>query len=132
MAQQLIQKQTRKSNKEKYLFPYLNRPIAELAGTPEFKRAIQALLPNQTFITASAALDFPSTNAQLSADLTISLPGAALGDPVILGVPHAAVVANTSYTAWVSATDVVTVRLNNYSSGAANPTSGTFKVTIVK
>ena len=83
-------------------------------------------------IVNTGTLDFPSTNAQNSSDLTITLTGAVDGDAVVLGVPNAAVNANSCYTAWVSAANTVTVRFNNYSSGAINPASATFKVTIIK
>jgi len=83
-------------------------------------------------LTGSATLNFPSTNAQLSADLTITVTGAADGDVVSLGVPNAAVNANTSYSAWVSAANTVTVRFNNYSSGTVDPASALFKVFVTK
>jgi hypothetical protein len=79
-------------------------------------------------LTGSATLDFASTNAQNSRDMTIAVTGAADGDVVSLGVPNAAVNANTSYSAWVSAANTVTVRFNNYSSGTVDPASGSFKV----
>lgn len=83
-------------------------------------------------LTGSASLDFASANAGLSADLTIAVPGAVLGDVVALGVPNAAVVANSSFSAFVSAADVVTVRFNNHSAGALNPAAGVFTVKVVK
>jgi hypothetical protein len=83
-------------------------------------------------IFATASLNFASTNAQNSSDLTITLTGAVDGDAVSLGVPNAAVNANSCYTAWVSAANTVTVRFNNYSSGAIDPAQATFKVTIIK
>ena len=83
-------------------------------------------------LTGSATLNFPSTTTLLSADLTITVTGAADGDVVSLGVPNAAVNANTCYTAWVSAANTVTVRFNNYSSGTVDPASGTFKVFVTK
>lgn len=83
-------------------------------------------------LTGSASLNFPNTNAQLSSDLTITVTGAADGDTVALGVPNAAVNANSCYTAWVSAANTVTVRFNNYSALAINPASGTFKATVFK
>ncbi|MGI9161067.1 MAG: hypothetical protein ACR2K1_15075, partial [Saprospiraceae bacterium] len=83
-------------------------------------------------LTGSATLDFPTTNAQSSSDLTITVTGASDGDVVSLGVPNAAVTANSCYTAWVSASNTVTIRFNNYSTGAANPASATFKVFITK
>lgn len=82
-------------------------------------------------ITASAALDFPSTATQLSADLTITVTGAALNDFVTLGAPNNAN-SKTTYTAWVSATDTVTVRFNNYSGSTVDPASATYKVMVTK
>lgn len=81
-------------------------------------------------LTGSASLDFPSTSAQSSSDLTITVTGAATGNVVDVGVPNASVLSNSSFTAWVSATNTVSVRFNNYSSGAQNPAAGTFKVAV--
>lgn len=81
--------------------------------------------------TASAVLDFPSTSAQSSSDLTISVTGAALSDVVILGIPNASVNANSDYNAWVSSASTVSVRFNNYSTGAIDPASGTFKIAVL-
>ena len=83
-------------------------------------------------LTASAALDFASTAAQNHTDLTITVTGAALNDPVILGVPNGSVLANSCFTAFVSTTDTVTVRFNNYSAGVLDPALGTFKVIVKK
>jgi len=84
------------------------------------------------WLSGSATLDFGNTTAQNSADLTITVTGAAIGDVVSLGVSNGSVNANTCFTAWVSATDTVTVRFNNYSSGAVDPASGTFKIKVLK
>jgi hypothetical protein len=83
-------------------------------------------------LSVTATLDFSSTSAQSSADLTVTVTGAAVGDTVALGVPNASVSANSSFTAWVSATNTVTVRFNNYSSGAIDPASGSFRATVVR
>jgi hypothetical protein len=85
-----------------------------------------------TVLSAAASLDFPSTSAQSSSDLTITVTGAADGDVVVLGVPNAATNANVNYTARVSAADTVNVRFNNYSSGAIDPASATFRATVIK
>lgn len=81
--------------------------------------------------SATATLDFPSTATLTSADLTISVPGAVVGDPVAVSTP-AAPNANTCFTAFVSAADTVTVRFNNFSGGTVNPASGSFKVVVFK
>jgi len=108
------------------------------AGAMEFNGTNLFFSPSTTRhtvnhgLTGSATLDFPSTTTLLSADLTITVTGAADGDVVSLGVPNAAVNANTSYSAWVSAANTVTVRFNNYSSGTVNPASALFKVFVTK
>lgn len=85
-----------------------------------------------TVVTATN-LNFGTVAAQSSSDVTVAVTGAAVGDIVNLGVDNAAVAANSCYTAWVSATDTVTVRFNNYSAGAITPTTvNTFKVQIIK
>lgn len=83
-------------------------------------------------LKGSATLDFPSTAAQSSSELTITVTGAADGDVVQVGVPNASSNANSCFTARVSATNTVTVKFNNYSSGAIDPASGTFKVIVLK
>lgn len=81
----------------------------------------------------SGVLDFPSTAACTSSDLTLPLTGAQLGDVIQLGVPQVSTNANSCYSAWVSGTNVVTVRFNNYQTGAAiNPTSGVFRVATIR
>lgn len=80
----------------------------------------------------STALNFGSVSAQSYSDLTIAVNGAATGDSVSLGVPTTAVTAGIVYSAWVSATNTVTVRAHNYTSGALDPASGTFKATIIR
>jgi hypothetical protein len=108
------------------------------AGAMEFNGTNLFFSPSTTRhtvnhgLTGSATLDFLSTNAQNSRDMTIAVTGAADGDVVSLGVPNAAVNANTSYSAWVSSANTVTVRFNNYSLGTVDPASGSFKVFVTK
>lgn len=83
-------------------------------------------------LSATATLDFGSVAAQSFVDLTITVAGAAAGDCVSLGVPTAAVTAGIAYTAWVSATNTVTVRAHNYTAGALDPASGSFKAAILR
>jgi hypothetical protein len=83
-------------------------------------------------LTGSATLDFANTSSQNSTDLTVTVTGAAAGDVVYLGADAGSVLTNSSFCAWVSSSNTVTVRFNNYSSGALDPASGTFKVTVIK
>lgn len=84
-------------------------------------------------LSTTAVLDFGSTAAGSSSDLTITLTGAALGDTVMLGVPNASTLANGVFTAWVSSANTVKVRFTNTNLVTAlDPASGTFRVTIIQ
>jgi hypothetical protein len=84
-------------------------------------------------LSASATLDFPSTASSSHSDLTISVTGAAVGDPVALSFPSSGSLGGPIYQAFVSAADVVTVRFINIRHNAAqDPASGTFRVTVIK
>jgi hypothetical protein len=79
----------------------------------------------------SASLDFGSIGTLTSADLTISLPGAKVGDLVVLG-PPAAPTAGIIFWAFVSAADVVTVRASNFTAGSINPAAFDFNVAVLQ
>jgi hypothetical protein len=79
--------------------------------------------------TAAAALDFPSIAAVSQADLTIAVTGAAVGDEVALALP-AAPAAGIIFNAFVSATNVVTVRASNITAAAVDPVSATYSVLV--
>lgn len=83
-------------------------------------------------LTGSATLDFPSTLTQTDSDLTITVTGAADGDPVDVGPPNGSTLSGSAYTAWVSSSNTVTVRFSVYGLTAKDPASGTFKVTVFK
>ena len=81
---------------------------------------------------STATLNFPVTATRTSSDLSFTITGASSGDVVSLGVPNAAVMNNSCYTAWVSAANTVTVRFNNYDNADKDPASAVFKVIIMK
>lgn len=84
-------------------------------------------------LKGSATLDFGSTAAGAVTDLTITVTGAADGDVVSLSVPNASQTTTGSFSAWVSATNTVTVRYRIAAlTGSEDPASGTFKVTVTK
>lgn len=84
-----------------------------------------------SILMASAALDFASIAAAASADLTIAVPGAAVGDTVELARP-AAPAAGLVFQAFVSATDVVTVRAMNITGSGVDAASATYRVVVRK
>ena len=81
-------------------------------------------------LTATAALDFGIIAAATSADLTITVTGAAVNDSVTLGLP-AAPTAGIIYQAFVSAANTVTVRVTNITAASIDPLSQTFRVTTI-
>ena len=85
-----------------------------------------------TSLEASALLDFPSTDPNTSNVLTISVPGAADGDIVSLGIPNISYNNASFYTARVSATDTVTISFTNVSLNPIDPEAGIFKVKVIK
>lgn len=77
---------------------------------------------------ASATYDAASITATCDESSAITVTGAAVGDPCMVGVPVAAGALNVSWTCYVSAADAVKVKVCNPTAGAINPTSGTFYV----
>lgn len=103
------------------------------SGTPDTLAGTSLNLGGATvtdILTGTASLDFDLTT-NVSQDLTITVTGAAVGDSVMLGIPNASITADTVYTAWVSAADTITVRAARLA-GTPDPTSGTFRATVVK
>ena len=83
-------------------------------------------------LSDTATLDFASIPAQLFEDLTVTVTGASVGDVVSIGIPTAAAVPSSMFTAFVSATDTVTIRAANISLISIDPASGLFKVKVFK
>lgn len=83
-------------------------------------------------LTATATLDFASTAANVSTDLTVTVTGAADGDIALVSPPDGSTLAGGVFTAWVSAANTVTVRYTNETVGALNPASGTFRVIVFR
>jgi hypothetical protein len=84
-------------------------------------------------ISATATLDFPSTNEHECSAATITVTGAAVGDVVALGIPTEAIGTSGVFFGYVSAADTVTVRYHNTDKNSAvNPASGTFRATVIK
>ena len=82
-------------------------------------------------VLGSASLDFGSISAVETAELTIAVPTAVVGDAVSLGVP-VTLDAGLVAMAYVSAADVVTVRIGNITAGAIDPDAGVFSVAVIK
>lgn len=82
-------------------------------------------------LRGSASLNFPSIAAGATAELTITVTGAATGDAVALA-PPATLEAGVVGFGRVSSANTVTVRLANVTSGAVDPAAATWGVTVLK
>lgn len=86
--------------------------------------------PVNRIFKQTTTLNFPSTNAGTTSDLTITVP-CEIGDAVHIGPPHASVTGGL-YFAWVSAANTVTVRFFNPTASPIDPASGDFTVVVTK
>lgn len=81
-------------------------------------------------LSLAATKDFGSIAANTTSELTFSLPGAVLGDEVIATPTTSGLEAGLMWSAYVSATDVVTLRLANTTASAIDPGSRVWKVRV--
>lgn len=75
----------------------------------------------QAVYKASGSVTVPAIAAGAESDQTITVTGAQDGDAVSVSPPNAAAEAGLSWSAWVSAANTVSIRLQNNS---ASPLSG--------
>lgn len=86
-------------------------------------------------LKGSTTFDFASIASNTSATTTITVTGAAVGDPVALGRPTptgTGAVTELTFEAFVSATDTVTLNVVNATTGAADLASATYNVVVFK
>lgn len=84
-------------------------------------------------IRGTVAVDPASLNDTTTADTSITITGAAVGDTVIMNPPTAGLTAGLLICgAWVSATDTVKVRIRNESGGTIDEASGTWSYCLIR
>ncbi len=85
------------------------------------------ILNNMTILNANANLNFPSTAAGASSDLTITITGAVQGSPCFVGT--GTLLANGVYTCNITSSNTATVRFTNTNLvSALDPANQTFKI----
>ncbi len=106
------------------------RPAVTGASTLHTELTKLGLVTSTAPAPASTVLDFPEVSANTYQSLTMTVPGAAVGDCLVLAPGTAT--AGIVYSAYASAVNTVTVLAHNYTGSPLNPGSGTFKVAIVR
>jgi hypothetical protein len=98
------------------------------ARLPEFK----TIYANPQLLKGSLTYDFPIVANNSSASTTVSITGAEVGDFVVVTKSGSNLNNGESYSAFVSATNTVTLQLNNSSGASLNLSSETYKFMILK
>ena len=80
--------------------------------------------------TGKANLDFGSVSSNGTAELTMSVPGVAVGDPVFLA-PPAGIETGLVWCGYVSAASTVTIRIHNTTGGAVDPAAADWSVSVM-
>lgn len=98
----------------------------------DFKRNNKPFL-NRRVRTATASLNFASIAAAASEVLTVSVPGAVVGDTALVSSAVAGgPTAGLQHEAWVSAADTVSVRATNVTAGAIDQAAHSYRVTVIR
>jgi len=109
------------------VFGPFRRPHAISGGTGRW--GILETFQARRVLTATGSLNFPSIPAGSTAELTLSVKGAEIGDTV-LASPNTTVEAGLVWCAYVSAADTVTLRVANVTGAAIDPAARTWRVSV--
>lgn len=105
----------------------------EYDGTNYFVTSASTRYTLAKILTGSPSINFASTTTGNSDTQTTTVTGAALSDPVSLGIPNALMTdGRYDFQAWVSAADTVSIRFLNLSGSTINLAAATFKISVVK
>lgn len=108
-------------------------PLQEDAGSTGwanwFTQVFQCL-PWKKGINVTAAIDFPSIAAQSEQSSAVTVTGARAGDAI--QVTPAANTSGVLYAGVVTADNTVMVYAKNFTAGAINPASTTFRIIVLQ
>ena len=82
-------------------------------------------------LQGTATLNFPSTSANASSFLDVTVTGAVQGQCVLLGIPFESYEDNCCFVAYVILPNTVRVVFQNNTSGSVNPDAGDFAIKII-
>lgn len=89
------------------------------------------LLHPRTIHTKTATLDFGSISGGATAELTVSISGASVGDVVVVG-PPSVIETGLVWCCYVSSLNTVTIRLHNSTGSPVDPASASWRVAVIK
>lgn len=99
---------------------------------PDAMAAMLAAFVPEILPPVQAVLNFDSVSAgAVGTPLTVTVPGAVVGDQVILG-PPSGIDAGLMWAGFVSAADTVQIRLFNGTGSPINPAEATWAVTVMR
>ena len=114
---------------------YLNQYDGTYTGTAAYNLSIQSdkkIIVTPVNLKGSTTWDPSSVSSLSSTTTTLTITGAALGDNVTVSKLSGTYSNGEVYDAFVSATNTITIRLNNVSGGSFDITSDTFNVIVHK
>ena len=109
-------------------FSGFQRAVA--AQVNNFTTAQRSLGTGSIIPVSSTTLTYTSIASNVTQDQTVTVSGASINDIVLVGYP--ALVAGLGATAFVSAANTVTIRLDNATAGAIVPGALVFNILVLK
>lgn len=102
----------------------LARSVNDLSGSQK-SLGLGGIIP-----VSNVTLTYTAIAANVTQDQTVTVSGASINDIVLVGYP--ALVAGLGATAFVSAANTVTVRLDNATAGSIIPGALVFNILVIK
>ena len=100
-------------------------PFRQPRGYPPVYESFQT----KRSLTETTTLNFPEIAAQTAAELTVTITGAAVDD-IAIASPYTSIEAGLIWSCYVSAANIVTVRLANPTASPIDPINADWRVAV--